>query len=160
MERELEYIYNFTVALSTAARPLFRPDQAPADAAAATPAVSYHDVDYKPTFLGSSDPSVFLEKWVYVYLRYPKEAAEAGNQGRVIVDFIIDEGGNVTDVTVRRGVSPALDAEAVRVVSASPKWRPGRMRGGKKVRTAVSLTVEFLLDRRKGSFGINGKSID
>ena len=66
----------------------------------------------------------------------------------------------MTDVTVRRGVSPALDAEAVRVVSASPKWRPGRMRGGKKVRTAVSLTVDFLLDWRRGSFGINGKSID
>ncbi len=158
MEKELEYIYNFVITLSSAARPSFLPRKE--EPAPQPESVSYHDVDYKPSFMGSTDPSVFLEKWVYVYLRYPKEALEAGNQGRVIVDFVVDTDGKVTDVRVRRGVSPALDAEAVRVVSASPNWRPGRMRGGRKVRTAVSLTVEFLLDKRRGAFGINGKSID
>ena len=160
MEKELEYIYNFTVTLSSAPRPDFHPGSEPADAEAKA-AVSYHDVDYKPTFMGSADPSVFLEKWVYVYLRYPEEAVKAGNQGRVTVDFVVDEGGKVTDVSVRRGVSPALDAEAVRIVSASPKWRPGRMRGGKKVRTAITMTIEFRLERNPGFgiYGINGKKI-
>ena len=157
MEKELEYIYNFTIALSSASRPLFRPGNDPGKDIPAD-AVSFYDVDYKPTFMGSPDPSVFMEKWVYPYLRYPKEAVEAGNQGRVIVDFVIDEGGRVTDVAVRRGVSPALDEEAVRIVSASPKWKPGRMRGGKKVRTALSITIEFRLERNPG-FGINGKKL-
>ncbi len=101
-----------------------------------------------------------MQKWVYAYLKYPKEALEAGNQGRVVVDFIIDEEGNVKDVKVARGASPALDEEAVRVISASPKWKPGRVRG-KKVRTAMTLTVEFRLEKKNkgGGFGINGKRI-
>ena len=160
MEKELEYIYNFTVALSAAEKPAFRPAEALPKTEADAGAIPFFDVDYKPTFMGSADPSVFLEKWVYAYLRYPKEAVKAGNQGWVVVDLVIDEGGNVTDVRVRRGVSPLLDEEAVRVVSASPKWKPGRMRGGRKVRTALTLTVEFRLDRRDGAFSINGKTIN
>lgn len=156
MEKELEYIYSCTVALTGAPKPAFSPD-----ATSRTPvredAVAFHDCDYKPSFLGSQDPSTFMQKWVYAYLKYPKEALEAGNQGRVVVDFIIDEEGNVRDVKVARGVSPALDEEAVRVISASPKWKPGRVRG-KKVRTAMTLTVEFRLEKKEksGGFGING----
>ncbi len=159
MEKELEYIYAYTVALSGAPKPAFRQD----DAGRRTQpdnTVAFHDCDIKPTFLGSSDPSTFLRKWVYAYLKYPKEAVAAGNQGRVAVDFVIDEEGNVRDVRVARGVSEALDEEAVRVISASPKWKPGRMRG-KKVRTALTVTVEFRLEKKdnKGGFGINGKRI-
>ena len=159
MEKELEYIYSCTIALTGAPKPAFRPDSGQRPAARED-AVAFHDCDYKPAFLGSSDPATFMERWVDAYLKYPKEAVEAGNQGRVVVDFIIDEEGNVKDVKVVRGVSPALDEEAVRVISASPKWRPGRVRG-KKVRTAMTLTVEFRLEKknRNGGFGINGKRI-
>ena len=158
MERELEYIYTYTAALCNGPRPLFRQDGLPASAPVRE-AISWHDCDIKPMFLTSSDPSFFLEKWVYQYLKYPKYAQENGIQGRVFVDFVIDEGGNVTDVHVSRGIHASLDEEAVRVISASPKWRPGRHRG-EKVKVAMTVPVDFRLEKAsKGSFGINGKKI-
>ena len=66
----------------------------------------------------------------------------------MLVDFVIDEKGRVGDVKVARGVDPRLDAEAVRVVAASPDWKPGILRG-KKVKTALSVYVEFRLERKK-----------
>ena len=158
MERELEYIYTYTVALCNGIRPLFRQDSGKAPAPV-DGAVSWNDVDIKPIFLTSNDPSYFLEKWVYQYLKYPKYAVENGIQGRVYVDFVIDESGNVKDVKVSRSVHTALDEEAVRVVSASPKWKPGRHRG-KKVKVAMTVPVDFRLEKNtKSAFGINGKRI-
>ena len=158
MERELEYIYTYTAALCNGPRPLFRQDGLPASAPMKE-AISWNDCDVKPIFLTSSDPSFFLEKWVYQYLKYPKYAVENGIQGRVFVDFIIDESGNVTDVRISRGIHTSLDEEALRVISASPKWRPGRHRG-KKVKVAMTVPVDFRLERNtKGSIGINGKKI-
>ena len=158
MERELEYIYTYTVALCNGIRPLFRQDSGKAPAPV-DGAVSWNDVDIKPIFLTSNDPSFFLEKWVYQYLKYPKYAVENGIQGRVYVDFVVDESGNVKDVKVSRSVHTALDEEAVRVVSASPKWKPGRHRG-KKVKVAMTVPVDFRLEKNtKSAFGINGKRI-
>ena len=157
MERELEYVYTYVQHLANGPRPLFRNDALPArEVPAGT--YSYADVDTKPMFLNSPDPRTFMEKWVYQYLKYPKYAMENGIQGRVLVDFVVDEKGEVKDVKVSRGVHESLDQEAVRVVAASPKWRPGR-RGGKKVNTALTVAVEFRLTREKGSFGINGTTI-
>ena len=146
MERELEYLYNFTLALANGRKPDFRWDSK-ADAPAGD-VVSYFDCDVKPTFFRSNDPSEFLKRWVYTYLRYPQDAVEEGVQGRVLVDFVIDEKGKVGDVRVARGVDPRLDAEAVRVVAASPDWKAGMLRG-KKVKTAMSVYVEFRLERKK-----------
>ena len=53
-------------------------------------------------------------------MKYPKEAVKNGIQGRVLVDFVIDEKGKVRDVKVLKGVDPLLDEEAVRIISASP----------------------------------------
>ena len=80
---------------------------------------------------------------------------EKGIQGTVHVNFIIDKDGKVTDVKVARSVDPLLDEEAVRVVSASPKWRPGRLRG-QKVRTSMTIPVEFRLEKKsvRPKFGI------
>lgn len=154
MERELEYIFSFVQQLCNGPRPLFRDSTVPeSDAQPGT--VAWADADVKPMFLNSPDPRTFMEKWVYQYLKYPKYAVENGIQGRVLVDFIIDENGNVKDVKVSRSIHTSLDDEAVRVVSASPKWRPGRHRG-KKVRIALTVGVDFKLDKNKGKFGING----
>lgn len=159
MERSLEYLFNFSVMMSGAPAPSFRPGASePVDLPART--LSFFDCDIKPAFMGSYDPRTFMEKWVYAYLRYPSYAAENGIQGRVVVDFIIDEKGNVTDVKVSRGVHETLDEEAVRVISASPKWKPAKHRG-KKVKVAMSVTVEFRLQKRSdGSFGVNGIRIN
>jgi protein TonB len=100
-----------------------------------------------------------MERWVYQYLKYPQYAVENGIQGRVLVDFVINEKGEVKDVKVSRGIHTVLDDEAVRVVSASPKWRPGRHHG-KKVRVALTVAVDFRLEKGgNGAFGINGIKI-
>jgi TonB family protein len=150
MERELEYIYNFTEALANAnEKMLFRASDLPLSKRSGEDVVSYYECDQRPTFLGTSEPSQFLEKWVYQYLRYPEKAVRDGVQGRVVVEFVIEKDGKVSDVRVIKGVSEELDAEAVKVISASPKWKPGRVRG-EKVRTTLSLPVEFRLEK-KGS---------
>ena len=111
-------------------------------------------------FLNSADIAPFMDKWVYQNLKYPEDAVRDGVQGRVMVDFVIEKDGKVTDVRVIRGVDPELDAEAVRVISASPKWKPGKM-GGEKVRTSVTVPVEFRLRKKgsKGNFGFKKHSI-
>ena len=158
MEGELEYIYSYVQRLCNGARPLFRNDSITPQVQTEADVVAYSDVDVKPMFLNSPDPRTFMEKWVYQYLKYPRYAQENGIQGRVLVTFVINEKGEVKDVRVTRGVHETLDEEAVRVVAASPKWRPGRHRG-KKVKTALTVAVEFKLDKNKGKFGINGVTI-
>lgn len=156
MERELEYIYNFTLALAnTQASLAFRPDDVPDRGPSFEDVVSFYDCDQKPVFLNSQDPRQFLQKWVYQYLKYPAEAIRDGVQGKVMVEFIIEKDGKVTGARVVKGVSEELDAEALRVVSASPKWKPGRMNGN-KVRTSLTIPVEFRLEKKggKSSFGI------
>ena len=151
MERETEYIFNFVVSVSGGPAPFFDPEKElrlkPSDEGGKR-TVPYYDCDRRPLFLGSGDPKVFLQTWVYQYLRYPQEAVRAGKQGRVLVDFVIDEKGKVTDVKVLKGVDELLDAEAVRVISASPDWKPGIL-GGKKVRAEMSMYVEFRLEKKK-----------
>lgn len=156
MERELEYIYNCVLALAGDRNGFsFRPSDVPGGNKEAADVFSYNDCDQKPMFLNSTDPRIFLEKWVYQYLKYPEAALLEGVQGRVMVDFIIEKDGKVTDVKVVKGVSPELDAEAVKVVSASPKWKPGRL-AGEKVRVSMTIPVEFRLEKKgsKSSFGI------
>ena len=159
MEKELEYIYNYVLALANGEKPEFIHESS-RKKASAREVVSFHDCDFKPTFLGSQDPRTFLRKWVYQYLKYPSAAVQNGIQGKVLVDFIIDESGAVKDVTVSKGVSEELDAEAVRVVAASPKWKPGRFRG-RKVATAMTIAVEFRLEKKgtKGTFAVNGVNV-
>lgn len=81
-------------------------------------------VEQKPTFNGG-DANEF-SKWVDSHLIYPEEAKENGVQGRVTLQYTIDVDGSVKNVKVLRGVDPSLDKEAVRVVSSSPKWKPGK----------------------------------
>lgn len=155
MERELEYIYNFTVALANTGMTLtFKPSDVQ-EKTSHDGVVPYFDCDQRPLFFGSSDPRHFLKEWVYQYLKYPSVAMQDGVQGTVTVGFIIEKDGKVTDVRVIKGVSEELDAEALKVVSASPKWKPGRV-SGNKVRASLTIPVEFRLERKSGkpSFGI------
>ena len=157
MERILEYVYAFSLRLANAmSAPSFSNTMAPVSRGPSyDDVIPYYECDVRPMFLNSPDPRQFLEKWVYEYLKYPPQAVRDGIQGTVMVDFIIDRSGKVTDVRVARSVSGELDAEAVKVISASPKWRPARSRGN-KVRCSMTIPVEFRLEKnRKGGFGIN-----
>lgn len=148
MERELEYVYNYVYALANLNEaPSFRPVQRTERGPSYDDVVAYYDCDQRPIFLNSADPSQFLQRWVYQYLKYPESAIINGIQGRVMVEFIIEKDGKVTNVRVVKGVSEELDAEAVKVVSASPKWKPGKVNGN-KVRTSISIPVEFRLEKK------------
>ena len=92
---------------------------------------------------------------MYQYLKYPQDAIRNGIQGTVMVQFIIEKDGKVAEAKVVKGVDEELDAEALRVVTASPKWKPGKVNGG-KVRASVTLPIEFRLEKKNGksNFGI------
>lgn len=77
-------------------------------------------------------------------LRYPSEAAEKGLQGRVLVQFVVDTKGNVSNVEIMKGVAPSLDAEAIRVVKMLNGWTPGKM-DGKPVNVWYNLPISFKL---------------
>jgi len=85
---------------------------------------------------------------LYVYLgnniKYPVMAKESGIQGKVYVTFVVERDGSITDVKVLRGIGGGCDEEAVRVVAAMPKWKPGKQRG-KPVRVQYNLPVRFTL---------------
>ena len=89
-------------------------------------AIPFQLVEEKPSFQGG-DANQF-SKWVNQRLQYPEIAKENGVQGRVTLQFTVEKDGSVTKVKVLRGVDPSLDKEAVRVVSQSPKWKPGKQR--------------------------------
>ncbi len=154
MERELEYVFNFTVALANTEMTLsFKASQVSLPKGS-DDIVSFYDCDQRPLFSNNADPRYFLKEWVYHYLRYPQSAVKNGIQGTVMVQFVIEKDGKVSDVRVVKGVDPELDDEAVRVIKASPKWKPGKM-DGNRVRAALTLPVEFRLEKRnKPSFGI------
>lgn len=99
-------------------------------------------VEDKPMFQGK-DANEFT-KWVYNNIVYPEIAKENGVQGRVTLQFEIGKDGTVTNVKVLRGVDSSLDKEAVRVVSNSPKWTPGKQRG-KAVKVTYNFPVTFQL---------------
>lgn len=104
---------------------------------------SVTDCDVRPQFFHSNEKH-FLQSWVYKYLKYPSRAIARNLQGQVLVSFIVEKDGSVTNVTVDHGVHELLDDEAVRVVAVSPKWIPGQIKG-RKVRTRIVIPVEFRL---------------
>lgn len=81
-------------------------------------------------------------KWIQKNLEYPEIALENDIQGRVIVQFVVERDGSVSQLKVVRGVDPALDKEAVRVISSMGKWQPGKQRG-KAVRSRYSVPIIF-----------------
>ena len=89
---------------------------------------------------GETEMMKFLSKNVV----YPTIASENGIQGRVMVGFVVERDGSVSDVKVLRGVDPSLDKEAIRVVKSMPKWKPG-MQTGKPVRCRFTIPVNFRL---------------
>lgn len=102
-------------------------------------------VEEQPQFPGGIEAMMqFLKENIH----YPKEAHEKGIQGRVIVNFVIMKDGSIDTVNVVRGVDPLLDAEAVRVVEAMPKWEPGMQRG-QAVKVRYTLPIVFRLNESK-----------
>ena len=94
-----------------------------------------------PSFPGG--PAALM-KFLSENIKYPVVAQENGVQGRVVVAFVVERDGSITDVHIARGVDPSLDKEAVRVVKSMPKWTPGKQNGS-AVRVKFNVPVAFRL---------------
>lgn len=99
------------------------------------------DVDQQPSFPGGTNA---LNAFIVSNLKYPVFAQEKGIQGRVVVKFIVEKDGSISNVEVDRSVNPGLDNEAMRVVKAMPKWIPGQI-NGKAVKVECSHPFVFRL---------------
>ena len=103
-----------------------------------SPKKVYEYIENMPTFNGN------LNQWLLQNMKYPVEAMNKKEQGKVIVQFIVSENGEVSEPKIIRSVSPALDEEACRIVLAMPKWNPGKLKG-KPVAVRYMLPITFRL---------------
>ena len=101
----------------------------------------FSDLDVVPNFPGGMDKMMLF---IAQNTKYPQNAKDNGIQGKVFVEFIIDQKGKVTNVKLKRSVDKELDAEAIRVVSLMPDWNPGE-KDGKKVKTSFIIPINFKL---------------
>jgi protein TonB len=100
-------------------------------------------VEEMPSFQGKGEDG--FRQFIAKNLRYPEIAAENGISGRVYVQFAVNSKGQVVDAVVVRGIDPALDQEALRVVTSSPRWEPGRQRGT-PVKVQFTFPINFILE--------------
>ena len=99
----------------------------------------YDVVEDMPSFPGG--PSKMFE-FVEKNIRYPKAAEEEEMYGRVIVSFVVERTGELSNIKIVKSVSPSLDKEAIRVVKSMPRWNPGKQ-SGMKVRVKYTIPVTF-----------------
>lgn len=98
-------------------------------------------VEQMPSFPGGNSA---LMAYLNSNVKYPVVAQENGVQGRVVVSFVVERDGSISDVNVVRSVDPSLDREAARVVRSMPKWNPGKQNGS-SVRVKYNVPVSFRL---------------
>lgn len=101
----------------------------------------YDVVEVMPSFPGGQSA---LMQYLASSIKYPVVAQENGVQGRVVVSFVVERDGSITDVQVARSVDPSLDREAQRVVRNMPRWIPGKQ-NGQAVRVKYNVPVAFRL---------------
>ena len=130
----------FTLLLFTAAFSLAYAQQ-PASNNNANDDEIFSIVENEPEYPGGDEA---LYKFISKNIVYPKSAREKGIQGTVLVEFVVEKDGKLSNIKVIRSADPALEAEAVRVISKMPKWKPGTQRG-KKVRSTFRLPINFQL---------------
>lgn len=118
--------------------------ETPAIAEDNKPKKVYDTVEQMPAFQGN------IMQWLAENIEYPEEAIKNNEKGRVIVKFIIDENGNPINPEIVRGISPSLDAEAIRVVKKMPKWIPGTLKG-KPAAVYFTLPIAFAFDDSEAS---------
>lgn len=98
-------------------------------------------VEDMPFLSGSKDA---FSEYLSATLKYPSEAKEAGIEGKVFVQFVVDKTGKLTDVEVVKGIGGGCDKEAIRVVRESAAWNPGQQRG-RKVNVRLTIPITFKL---------------
>ena len=99
-------------------------------------------VEHNPSFPGGQQA---LLEFLRENVKYPEQALKDSIEGRVVLSFVVETDGSLTDPKVVRGVHPLLDAEALRVLKLMPRWEPGNQ-GGKEVRIKYNMPVTFKMD--------------
>lgn len=114
-----------------------------ADTMKADNSLVFTSVEQVPEFPGGITAfGQFLAK----NIRYPADSRKKGNQGRVIITFVVEKDGALSNVRIARGVAPDIDAEALRVMKQSPNWKPG-IQNGHPVRVAYTVPISFTMDK-------------
>ncbi len=101
----------------------------------------FNEVEDKPAFPGGMEAMI---QFFSTNIQYPADAKKQKIDGRVLVNFVVEKDGSITDVKVMKPGFPSLDAEAVRVVKMMPKWKPGYQKG-QAVRVLFALPISFNL---------------
>ena len=99
----------------------------------------FDTVEQMPEYSGGMQAMI---EFLQTNMKYPEDAEKQKVEGRVMVQFVVETDGSVSDVHVAKQVFPSLDAEAIRVVQAMPKWTPGKEKG-KVVRVKYNLPIVF-----------------
>lgn len=99
-------------------------------------------VELMPSFKGGEEA---MYKWLSEYINYPQAAKETGITGMVIITFIVEKNGSITNAKILKGIGGGCEEEALRVIRAMPKWNPGKQKGV-PVRVQFTLPVKFTLD--------------
>jgi protein TonB len=121
------------------------------------PSDVYLNVDQMPIFPGGLKA---MRVFLAMNVKYPREAIQSKIHGKVYVNFVVDELGDVTNIKVIKGASKVLDEEAIRVINLMPKWEPGRMEG-KAVKVSYTVPINFNMvinDTNRTYFDIKGIS--
>ena len=115
----------------------------------------YQIVEVMPEFPGGTSE---MMTYLSGNIKYPEEAKEKGISGRVFLSFVVEKDGAVSNVKVAKGIGKECDDEAVRVVKAMPKWKPGLMKG-KPVRVSYMLPIFFKLDEGEAYKPVKGETV-
>ena len=115
----------------------------------------YQEVDQMPEFPGGMEA---MMKFVASNIQYPQDAIDEGLEGRIMVSFVVEKDGLVSNVKVLKGVCESIDEEAARVVRGMPKWKPG-MKDGKPVRVSYQIPIVFKLGQLNNEHKTTVKTI-
>ena len=103
----------------------------------------FYIVEDMPKFKGEN--AKFFRTWIAKHVKYPGAAAQDGIEGKVIVSFVVNKYGDVVNAKIEKSVDPHLDAESIRVVESSPKWKAGKQ-NGEPVNVQFTFPIQFVLD--------------
>lgn len=107
---------------------------------------AFQVVKTMPSYPGGFDE---MTKYLVSNIKYPDAAKAAGIQGAVIVTYIVEKDGSITNAKILRGIGDGCDEEALRVVKGMPKWSPGKNDAGETVRVIFNLPIKFSLESKK-----------
>ncbi len=154
MDQIAEFIYSFALTAASREQKIDKGLKSVEEKVGGKSEIIYtqQGVDHRATFL-KGDERYFLKEWVYQYVKYPDSAIAEGIEGTEQVEFVVDKTGAVRDIKITKSLSDDIDNEVIKVFKASPKWKPATL-DGSNVSVRMSLPVEFILTKNKGSFGI------